>query len=91
MCGWMVDEFGTEEQRASIIPQLCTMERLSSYCLTEPSAGSDAASLMTTATRKGDHYILNGSKVRALIRLLKTLSILNEKYIIRFVIPYYCK
>ncbi|XP_019863259.1 PREDICTED: isobutyryl-CoA dehydrogenase, mitochondrial-like isoform X2 [Amphimedon queenslandica] len=62
MCGWMVDEFGTEEQRASIIPQLCTMERLSSYCLTEPSAGSDAANLMTTATRKGDHYILNGSK-----------------------------
>ena len=63
MCGWMVDEFGNEEQRATIIPQLCTMERLSSYCLTEPSSGSDAASLITTATRKGDQYILNGSKV----------------------------
>ena len=40
------------------------MDRLSSYCLTEPSAGSDAANLMTTAIRKGDHYILNGSKVK---------------------------
>ena len=40
------------------------MDRLSSYCLTEPSAGSDAANLMTTAVRKGDHYILNGSKVK---------------------------
>lgn len=64
MCGWMIDEFGTEEQRHNIIPQLCTMDRLSSYCLTEPSAGSDAANLMTTAVRKGDHYILNGSKVK---------------------------
>lgn len=63
MCAWMVDVFGSQEQREKIIPDLCTMDRFASYCLTEPSAGSDAANLQTKAVKKGDHYILNGSKV----------------------------
>ena len=44
------------------LPSLLTMEHLGSYCLTEPNAGSDAASLRTTAVREGDHYVINGSK-----------------------------
>ena len=63
MCAWMVDEFGCDELRAAWLPRLATMERLASYCLTEPGAGSDAASLTTSARRHGDHYVLNGSKV----------------------------
>ena len=63
----MVDEFGNDEQRKRVVPDLCTMERLSSYCLTEPGFGSDAANLETKAIRKGDQYILNGSKVQALL------------------------
>uniref|UniRef100_A0A672ZFR5 Isobutyryl-CoA dehydrogenase, mitochondrial n=1 Tax=Sphaeramia orbicularis TaxID=375764 RepID=A0A672ZFR5_9TELE len=62
MCAWMIDTFGNTEQREKFCPDLCTMEKFASYCLTEPGSGSDAASLLTTAQRKGDHYILNGSK-----------------------------
>lgn len=62
MCAWMVDTFGTEEQRQKWCPSLVSMDMLSSYCLTEPSAGSDAASLTCSARREGDKYILNGSK-----------------------------
>ncbi|KGL78006.1 hypothetical protein N309_02307, partial [Tinamus guttatus] len=62
MCVWMIDTFGNEEQRHKFCPPLCSMEKLASYCLTEPGSGSDAASLLTTAKRKGDTYILNGSK-----------------------------
>ncbi|XP_033107842.1 isobutyryl-CoA dehydrogenase, mitochondrial-like isoform X2 [Anneissia japonica] len=62
MCCWMIDEFGSEEQRQSRLPLLCTMEKFASYCLTEPGSGSDAASLTTSARRDGDHYIMNGSK-----------------------------
>ncbi|XP_059813118.1 isobutyryl-CoA dehydrogenase, mitochondrial isoform X3 [Hypanus sabinus] len=62
MCGWMIDKFGNEEQRHKHCPPLCRMESFASYCLTEPGSGSDAASLITTARREGDHYILNGSK-----------------------------
>jgi alkylation response protein AidB-like acyl-CoA dehydrogenase len=62
MVAWMVDAFGTEEQRARWLPDLTTMERFASYCLTEPGAGSDAASLATRAQQQGDRYILNGSK-----------------------------
>ncbi|RKP25568.1 mitochondrial isobutyryl-CoA dehydrogenase [Syncephalis pseudoplumigaleata] len=62
MCAWMIDTFGNEEQRRHYLPSLVSMKTLASYCLTEPGAGSDAASLATTAVRKGDHYILNGSK-----------------------------
>src|SRR5262250_3384992 len=53
---------GTEEQKKRFLPVLATGERLCAYSLSEPSAGSDAAGLKTTAVRRGDHYVLNGSK-----------------------------
>ncbi|XP_063527708.1 isobutyryl-CoA dehydrogenase, mitochondrial isoform X4 [Pongo pygmaeus] len=62
MCAWMIDSFGNEEQRHKFCPPLCTMEKFASYCLTEPGSGSDAASLLTSAKKQGDHYILSGSK-----------------------------
>ncbi|RRO19309.1 acyl-CoA dehydrogenase [Saccharopolyspora rhizosphaerae] len=62
MCAGMIDRFGTDAQRARWLPQLCTMERLASYCLTEPGAGSDAAALQTRAVRDGDDYLLTGVK-----------------------------
>ncbi|KAF9436985.1 Isobutyryl-CoA dehydrogenase, mitochondrial [Entomortierella beljakovae] len=62
MCSWMIDEFGNEEQRQRYLPQITSMEKLASYCLTEPGAGSDAAGLATAAVVMGSHYILNGSK-----------------------------
>jgi alkylation response protein AidB-like acyl-CoA dehydrogenase len=62
MCAWMIDNFGSNEQRQRFLPPLVSMERLASYCLTEPGAGSDAAALRTRAVRNGDHYVLNGQK-----------------------------
>ncbi len=62
MVTWMVDTFGDEAQRALWTPKLAAMDVLASYCLTEPGAGSDAASLRTKAVRDGDDYVLNGSK-----------------------------
>lgn len=55
--------FGTEDQKQKYVKKLATGEYLGAFCLTEPSAGSDAASLKTKAERKGDHYLLNGSKL----------------------------
>ncbi|MEI7931890.1 MAG: acyl-CoA dehydrogenase family protein, partial [Alphaproteobacteria bacterium] len=62
MASWMIDRFGGDEIRRRFLPELTTMELIASYCLTEPGAGSDAASLATTAKLDGDHYVLNGSK-----------------------------
>jgi alkylation response protein AidB-like acyl-CoA dehydrogenase len=62
MASWMIDRFGGEEQRRQWLPDLTSMRKFASYCLTEPGAGSDAASLKTRAERVGDHYVLNGSK-----------------------------
>jgi butyryl-CoA dehydrogenase len=62
MAAWMIDAFGSSEQRIKWLPRLCSMELLASYCLTEPGAGSDAAALRTRAVRDGDHYVLNGQK-----------------------------
>ena len=62
MVGWMIDRFGSDELRQRYVPDLCSMARFGSYCLTEPGSGSDAASLRTRAVREGDHYVLNGSK-----------------------------
>jgi alkylation response protein AidB-like acyl-CoA dehydrogenase len=62
MCAWMIDNFGSDEQRRKFLPPLASMEKLASYCLTEPGAGSDAAALRTRAIREGDHYVLNGQK-----------------------------
>jgi alkylation response protein AidB-like acyl-CoA dehydrogenase len=62
MCAWMVDSYGTQEQRKTWLPKLASMEAIASYCLTEPGAGSDAAALRTKAVRDGDHYVLDGVK-----------------------------
>ncbi|MCK9915132.1 acyl-CoA dehydrogenase family protein [Microbacteriaceae bacterium K1510] len=62
MVAWMIDAFGSEELRQKHLPQLCTMEHFASYCLTEPGAGSDAASLTTKARRDGETYVLDGTK-----------------------------
>ncbi|BBY79945.1 acyl-CoA dehydrogenase family protein [Mycolicibacterium pulveris] len=62
MCAWMVDTFGTHEQRKSWVPRLASMEAIASYCLTEPGAGSDASALRTKAVRAGGDYVLDGVK-----------------------------
>src|SRR3954447_8563157 len=62
MAAWMIDRYGSDEQRQRFVPKLCTLEHLASYCLTEPGAGSDAAALKTRAVRDGDHYVVNGVK-----------------------------
>ena len=63
MATWMVDTFAGAELRAQYVPKLVSAELICSYCLTEPGAGSDAASLKTRAVADGESYILNGSKV----------------------------
>jgi alkylation response protein AidB-like acyl-CoA dehydrogenase len=63
MVAWMIDAYGSEEQRQKWLPQLCKMELCGSYCLTEPGSGSDAAALTTRAVRDGDSYVLNGQKL----------------------------
>ncbi len=62
MCTAMIDSFGSPEQRRRWVPMLCRMEKLASYCLTEPGSGSDAAALRTRAVRDGDAYVLDGQK-----------------------------
>jgi alkylation response protein AidB-like acyl-CoA dehydrogenase len=62
MCTWMVDTYGTDEQRKKLVPRLASMELIASYCLTEPGAGSDAAALRTKAVRDGEEYVLDGVK-----------------------------
>ena len=63
MCAWMIDAFGADDLRKRFLPDVTRMQKIISYCLTEPNAGSDAAGLQTTAKMDGDsHYMLNGSK-----------------------------
>jgi len=62
MATWMIDSFGSQELKERFVPDLCSMKKISSYCLTEPGAGSDAGGLRTKAEKSGDHYILNGTK-----------------------------
>jgi alkylation response protein AidB-like acyl-CoA dehydrogenase len=62
MAAWMIDAYGSVDQRTRYLPKLCSMKYLASYCLTEPGSGSDAAALRTTAKRDGEHYVLNGTK-----------------------------
>ncbi len=62
MAAWMIDRFGSDEQRKEWLPKLVSMEMIASYCLTEPGSGSDAAALSTKAARDGDDYVLNGAK-----------------------------
>ncbi|GGB64668.1 acyl-CoA dehydrogenase family protein [Blastomonas aquatica] len=62
MAAWMIDTFGSEDLKSRYLPDLVTMDKIASYCLTEPGSGSDAAALKTKAVLDGDHYIVNGSK-----------------------------
>ena len=64
MCAGMIEKFGNDEQKEEWLPKLTSLETMASYCLTEPSSGSDAASLLTTATISddGSHYVVNGGK-----------------------------
>ncbi len=62
MCGGMIDRFGSAETKAAWLPALTSMEKIFSYCLTEPGSGSDAAALRTRAERTNDGWKLNGSK-----------------------------
>ncbi|ULU08814.1 hypothetical protein L5515_015886 [Caenorhabditis briggsae] len=62
MCAWMLDTYGPDKLKEDLLPEMALFNKLGSYCLTEPDAGSDAASIRTTATKKGDYYVVNGSK-----------------------------
>ena len=63
MVTWMIDKHGSDDLRKRFVPNLSTMQKMSSYCLTEPGSGSDAVALKTRATKKGNsHYLLNGTK-----------------------------
>jgi alkylation response protein AidB-like acyl-CoA dehydrogenase len=62
MAAWMIDRFGGEAVKRKYLPSMVTMDRLGSYCLTEPGSGSDAAALKTRAVRDGDDFIVSGSK-----------------------------
>lgn len=63
MATWMIATWGTVQVKDEWCPSLVMGEKLASYCLTEPGAGSDAASLRTSAKKDGDHYVVNGSKM----------------------------
>ncbi|AMO72227.1 acyl-CoA dehydrogenase family protein [Sphingorhabdus sp. M41] len=62
MASWMIDCFGSQVVKDKFLPDLISMEKISSYCLTEPGSGSDAAALKTSARRDGDYYVVNGGK-----------------------------
>jgi len=62
MAAWMIDSFGSPELQARYLPALVPMDKIASYCLTEPGAGSDAGALRTRAVRDGEHYVVNGAK-----------------------------
>ena len=63
LCAWPISEFGTEEQKQKYLTPLATGEKLGAFGLTEPGAGTDSAMQKTTAEDKGDHWLLNGSKI----------------------------
>jgi alkylation response protein AidB-like acyl-CoA dehydrogenase len=62
MVSWMIDKFAKDDVREELCPALASGILLGSYCLTEPGSGSDAAGLKTTAVKKGNTYIINGTK-----------------------------
>ena len=62
MVTWMIDAFGSDDLRARYVPDLVTMGKIGSYCLTEPSSGSDAGGMKTKAVKDGDVYKLTGTK-----------------------------
>jgi alkylation response protein AidB-like acyl-CoA dehydrogenase len=62
MVCWMIDRFGSDELKQKYLPAMITMDHMGSYCLTEPSSGSDAAALKTRAVLDDNHYVVSGSK-----------------------------
>ncbi|MHA7306459.1 acyl-CoA dehydrogenase family protein [Arthrobacter sp. TMN-49] len=62
MVAWMIDAFGNETQRAAWLPGITAMTELTSYCLSEPGVGSDAAAITTSAVLDGGDYVINGTK-----------------------------
>ena len=62
MVGGMIDKFGSDQNKESFLPDLCSMKKIFSYCLTEPGSGSDASALKTKAARTNEGFILNGTK-----------------------------
>ncbi len=62
MAAWMIDQYGDDAQRQRFLPAMTSMEKIASYCLTEPGSGSDAAALKATAKKDGDEYVLSGTK-----------------------------
>ena len=62
MASWMIDAFGSARVKEKYLPSLVTMDRIASYCLTEPSSGSDAAALKTRAVREGEGWRVTGTK-----------------------------
>ncbi|MDR3364099.1 MAG: acyl-CoA dehydrogenase [Clostridiales Family XIII bacterium] len=63
LCAWPIFNYGTEEQKAKYLPDLCSGRKLGGFGLTEPNAGSDAAGQQTRAVDMGDHWLINGSKI----------------------------
>jgi len=63
LCCWPIATYGTDAQKEKYLPPLATGEKIGAFGLTEPSAGTDAAMQKTTAEDKGDHFLLNGSKI----------------------------
>ena len=63
LCCWPISQYGTEEQKQKYLSKLCSGEWLGAFGLTEPGAGTDAAMQKTIAEDKGDHWVLNGSKI----------------------------
>ena len=63
LCAWPIFQYGTEEQKQKFLAPLCSGEKLGAFALTEPSAGTDAAMQKTVAVDKGDHWLINGSKI----------------------------
>ncbi|HWQ77917.1 MAG TPA: acyl-CoA dehydrogenase [Anaerovoracaceae bacterium] len=63
LCSWPIFTYGTEAQKRKYLPDLLTGKKVGAFGLTEPNAGSDAAGLQTRAVDKGDHWLLNGTKI----------------------------
>ena len=63
LCCWPIEHFGTEEQKQKFLTPLASGEKLGAFGLTEPGAGTDAAMQKTVAEDKGDHWLINGSKI----------------------------
>ncbi len=63
LCAWPIFTYGTEEQKQRYLPDLLAGKKVGAFGLTEPGAGSDAAGMQTVAVDKGDHWLLNGSKI----------------------------